>query len=244
MAEYGLRERTVLVTGGNTGIGAATVRAFAGEGARVGLAYFEKRERAEALVDEVRAGGGRAAAFEADLADEAVIPQLLDQVETALGPLTVLVNNAAHSTSDGYETLSAETLDRHYFVNARATALLTAELGRRFAGEWGRVVNLTSGQSLGAMPGELAYVASKGAIEALTRTLALELAPRGITVNAVDPGATDTGWISDEVRAHLLERAPFGRLGTPEDAARLILFLGSAQAGWITGQVIHSRGGM
>jgi 3-oxoacyl-[acyl-carrier protein] reductase len=244
MAEYGLRGRTVLVTGGNTGIGAATVRVFAAEGARVGLAYFEKPERAEALVDEVRAGGGRAAAFEADLADAAVIPRLLDQVETALGPMTVLVNNAAHSTSDGYEALSAATLDRHYFVNARATGLLTAELGRRFEGEWGRVVNLTSGQSLGAMPGELAYVASKGAIEALTRTLALELAPRGITVNAVDPGATDTGWMSTELRAQMLRRAPFGRLGTPEDAARLILFLSSAQAGWITGQVIHSRGGM
>ncbi len=94
------------------------------------------------------------------------------------------------------------------------------------------------------MPGELAYVASKRAIEALTRTFAAELAPLGITVNAVDPGATDTGWITDELRAHLLLNAPFGRLGTPEDAARLILFLASEQAAWITGEIIHSRGGM
>lgn len=94
------------------------------------------------------------------------------------------------------------------------------------------------------MPGELAYVASKGAIEALTRTFAAELAPLGITVNAVDPGITETGWISDEQRVAWTAHAPFGRLGQPEDAARLILFLASAQASWITGQIIHSRGGL
>ena len=94
------------------------------------------------------------------------------------------------------------------------------------------------------MPGELAYAASKGAIEALTTTFAVELAPLGITVNAVDPGITDTGWIDNDLRAMLLARAPFGRIGMPEDAARLILFLASAQASWITGQIIRSRGGL
>jgi 3-oxoacyl-[acyl-carrier protein] reductase len=140
--------------------------------------------------------------------------------------------------------LTSELLDRHYAVNLRATALLSVEFARRFSGKGGgRIIQLTSGQSLGPMPGELAYAATKGAVEALTKTLAVELAPRGITVNAVNPGPTDTGWMTDEIKRELLPRFPMGRLGQPEDAARLIRFLVSPEAEWITGQVIHSEGG-
>src|SRR5690606_30745622 len=110
-------------------------------------------------------------------------------------------------------------------------------------GSGGRIVNFTSGQSLGPMPGELAYAATKGAIEAVTRTLAAEVAPLGITVNAVNPGPTDTGWMDDALRGYVLERSSMGRIGLPEDAARLVRFLVSDEAGWITGQVIHSEGG-
>jgi 3-oxoacyl-[acyl-carrier protein] reductase len=245
MPEYGLQDRVALVTGGNTGIGAATVRALASEGAAVGIAYFEDTQRARDLADEVRARGSRAMVVEVDLANVQQLEPLLDAVEQALGPLEILVNNAAHSSRDGYAALSAAQLDRHYAVNARGTALLTAAFARRYRGGiGGRVINLTSGQGTGPMVGELAYAASKGAIEALTRTFAAELAPLGITVNAVDPGATDTGWMSAELKREILLQAPFGRLGTPEDAARLILFLASRQADWITGEIMRSRGGM
>jgi 3-oxoacyl-[acyl-carrier protein] reductase len=108
----------------------------------------------------------------------------------------------------------------------------------------GRIINLTSGQSVAPMPGELAYAATKGAIEAFTVSLSAELAPYGITVNAVDPGATDSGWMTEEIKQELLPRFPMGRIGQPEDAARLIAFLASDEAAWITGQVIHSRGGL
>lgn len=245
MPAYELAGKTVLVTGGNTGIGAATVRAFAAEGAHVCIAYLHQSEQATALVEAVQHQGGHAMAHQVDLSDIATLTVLLDAVEQRLGPAQVLINNAAHSQQDGYAALDAATLDQHYAVNIRATALLTAEFARRYpGGPGGRVISLTSGQSLGPMPGELAYVASKGAIEALTRSFAAELAPLGITVNAVDPGITDTGWISAEQRVTWTAQAPFGRLGQPEDAARLIVFLASAQASWITGQIIHSRGGM
>lgn len=107
----------------------------------------------------------------------------------------------------------------------------------------GRIINMTSGQELGPMVGELAYAATKGAISAFTRTLAQELAPIGITVNAVNPGPTDSTWMNDEIRKYLLPKFPMGRIGSPEDVARVISFLASEEAQWMTGQIIHSEGG-
>jgi len=126
----------------------------------------------------------------------------------------------------------------------RATMLLAAEFARRFTGDdGGRIINLTSGQGLGPMPDELAYGATKGAIEAFTRSLAAAVMAKGITVNAVNPGPTDTGWISSDLRGVLLPRFPTGRIGEPDDAARLIAWLASPEARWVTGQIISSEGG-
>jgi 3-oxoacyl-[acyl-carrier protein] reductase len=123
-----------------------------------------------------------------------------------LGSPSILVNNAAHSIGDDHQTLNAQRLDAHYSVNIRGTMLLSVEFARRYAGRSARrIINLTSGQSLGPMPGELSYVASKGAIDAFTVTLSAELAARGVTVNAVDPGPTDTGWMTEDLRRDLAE---------------------------------------
>jgi 3-oxoacyl-[acyl-carrier protein] reductase len=170
---------------------------------------------------------------------------IMDAVEERLGVASVLVNNAVHDPVDApFDQLDAQTLDAYYAVNIRGTLLLSVEFARRFtAGTGGRIVNLTSGQGRGPMPGKLAYVATKGAIEAFTVTLSAEVAPLGITVNAVDPGPTDTGWMSDELKEALLPRFPMGRIGVAEDAARLIAFLASESAGWVTGQIIRSTGG-
>jgi 3-oxoacyl-[acyl-carrier protein] reductase len=180
------------------------------------------------------------------LADPSAPFHLLDVVTAELGSPAILVNNAAHSSRDGYMNLDAKTLDDHYAVNMRATFLLSVEFARRFSqsqNTMGRIINLTSGQALGPMLGELAYASTKGAISAFTLSLSAELAPLGITVNAVNPGPTDTGWMNEEIKKELLPKFLLGRIGIPADAARLVAFLASEEAEWITGQIFNSEGG-
>jgi 3-oxoacyl-[acyl-carrier protein] reductase len=253
---YSLQNKIALITGASrkVGIGAAIARELAGGGADVFVTYYHTYDatmawgsqpaEAEALLAELKRLGVRAEGMNLDLTGPEAPIQLFDRVEESLGPVDILVNNATYSVNDGIDHLTAEHLDKHYAMNVRAMALLCVEFTRRFKqGSGGRIINMSSGQGVGPMPGELAYVATKGAVEAFTVTLSAELASRGITVNAVDPGATDTGWMSPELKAQLVARAPMGRVGQPEDAARLVRFLASEEAGWITGQIIHSRGG-
>ncbi|MCC7445959.1 MAG: SDR family oxidoreductase [Anaerolineae bacterium] len=245
-----------IVTGASRriGIGAAICRALAQNGIDIFFTHWSAYDRAmawgaddagpAALQDELCGMGVRCESLSIDQRAPDTYRQILDRVEEQLGLPSILVNNAAYSTRDGYEALDAATLDAHYAVNMRSAFLLSVEFARRYAGKTARrIVNLTSGQSLGPMPGELAYIATKGAVEAFTVTLSAELAPHQITVNAVDPGPTDTGWMTDDLRADLLSKFPQGRIGQPEDAARLVVFLASDAAAWITGQVIHSDGG-
>lgn len=242
-----LRGRAALVTGAGKrrGIGAAICRELAGRGTDICLTYWTgDGSKPEELLEELRGTGVRAEGVELDLSLPESPERLLDLAAEKVGPLCILVNNAAHSERDGFEALDARMLDAHYAVNLRATALLSAGFARRYpGGAGGRIINLTSGQSLGPMVGEIAYAASKGAVEALTVTLAAEVGRKGITVNAVNPGPTDTGWMTEELKAELSTRFPAGRVGEPEDAARLVAFLASDEAAWITGQVIHSEGG-
>ena len=200
-------------------------------------------EGPEALLKELRETGVRAESLEADLSRPESPEEVLDAAEKSLGPLSILVNNATHSETDGYENLDATTLDAHYAVNLRAAALLATGFARRYTGESGRIINLASGPSLGPMVGEISYAATKGAIEAFTTTFAPEVGHKGITVNAVNPGPTDTGWMGEELREELVKKFPAGRIGKPEDAAKLIVFLASDEAAWVTGQTLHSEGG-
>ena len=250
-----LRGRIAIVTGASRrqGIGAAVCLALAARGADVFFTHWSAYDRemnyAEgggpaALLEELRDMGVRAEAIELDLSLPESPQRLLDATEQKLGPPTILVNNAAHSTRDGFENLDADTMDAHHVVNVRAMALLSVRFARRFnAGSGGRIVNFTSGQSIGPMPGELAYATSKGAIEAFTRSLSAEVGHKGITVNAVNPGPTDTGWMGEGFQSKLAAKFPSGRVGQPEDAARLVAFLAGDEAAWITGQIINSEGG-
>lgn len=169
---------------------------------------------------------------------------MVAEAAAALGHLDVLVVNHAWSANRGLGELDAAEIDTALAVNVRAPLLLVQAFHARHDGRpHGRVLLMTSGQHRGPMPGELPYIAGKGALHQLTISLSAAVAPKGMTVNTVDPGATDTGWPSEEVREWVLERQPFGRWGQPEDAARLMAFLCSEDAGWITGQVIVSSGG-
>jgi 3-oxoacyl-[acyl-carrier protein] reductase len=140
--------------------------------------------------------------------------------------------------------LSSAELDQHYAINVRAPILLSVEFVRRFGRRGARrIISLTSGQSCGPMRGMIAYASTKGALDAFTVTFAAEVGHLGITVNAVDPGPTDSGWLTEKIRAELAPRFSLGRIGQPADAANLVGFLASPQADWITGQVLRSRGG-
>ncbi len=262
-----LAGRIAVVTGASRkiGIGAAIARTLAEAGADVFITYFlpydeqqpwsSKPQEVEELLAQLHAVGVRAYGMEANLAQPETPHRVFDAVEGLLGKASILVNNATHSEDGDINVLDAAQLDRHYAVNVRGMALLCKEFVRRWqrgsggpgsqpGSLRGCIVNMSSGQGVTPMPGELAYIATKGAVEAFTTSLAAGVARQGINVNAIDPGPVDTGWMSAELEAQLMAQAPLGRVGRPQDIANLICFLASPQAEWITGQVLHARGGL
>lgn len=193
---------------------------------------------------EILKFGVKCEKLELDLSISNSAKLLLNEVKNKLGKASVLINNATYSTKTDIDNFSETELDRHYEINLKATTLLTIEFVKQFDLKvGGRIINLTSGQSLGEMSSEIAYALTKGAIETLTKTISQKIASKGITINAINPGPTDTGWMDEKVTAMILEKSPMGRIGTPKDASRLIAFLASDEAEWITGQIIHSEGG-
>ncbi|MDC3412036.1 SDR family oxidoreductase [Aquibacillus sp. 3ASR75-11] len=243
-----LQDKLAVVTGvsHDKGIGAAVCRRFAADGLDIFFSHWKAdSDWVLSFKKELIEIGVRVDDMEIDLSMRDSSTVLLDQVNEKLGKPTILVNNAAHSLRDGYKQLNAQLLDDHYAVNMRATLLLSVEFTRRFEQSplsFGRIINLTSGQAKGPMLEELAYGATKGAVSAFTLSLSAEVAHLGITVNAVNPGPTDTGWMTEEVKKELKPKFLSGRVGVPEDAAKLVSFLASEDAGWVTGQVIDSEG--
>lgn len=293
MIEPGLQDKVVLVTGANHGIGAATASAFAAQGAAVFLTYlrlaaeppdggtsergamnhpgpalYRARQAmsADHVLGAIRGQGGRAEAWEADLADPTSIPALFDRAEATVGAVDILVNNAAHCAADTFvpqsklvaddraaddgpiyhlHTVTAGSHDLHFAVNSRAVALMMAEYARRHierGAGWGRIINVSTDGASG-FPGEISYGASKHALESYSRAAASELGRFGITVNVVSPGPVQTGYIAPELEARLVSAIPMGRVGQPEDVADVVVLLASEQARWVTGQLLYVGGG-
>ncbi|MEV5430795.1 SDR family oxidoreductase [Streptomyces sp. NPDC052701] len=260
-----LRGRTALVTGASRrgGIGHAVARRLAAHGASVYLHHHVPHDaampwgadRIEEVTASVRAAlgdpGARVVAGPGDLADPAESAALVGRAAEELGGrLDILVANHALSGYDGpLDVIDAAMLDAHWAVDTRSVLLLVQAYARLRAGlpprtPGGRVVMMTSGQDIaGGMPGEIAYALQKGALASITRSLATTLAEQAITVNTVNPGPVDTDYLTGEAYEAVAARFPAGRWGMPDDPARLIAWLATDEADWITGQVIDSEGG-
>jgi 3-oxoacyl-[acyl-carrier protein] reductase len=252
MAGADLAGRAALVTGASrrAGIGFAIARRLQADGAQVFVQSWRPHDEGHpwggepdgmaVVLEQLRNPGH----LEIDLAAPEAPARLMDAARSQLGHVDILVANHARSGRGSLDTITADELDGFWAVNVRATLLLAAAFAAQHDGRpGGRIIMLTSGQHRGPMPGELGYAVSKGAIHQATPTLADHLGERGITVNTVNPGPTDTGWADDRVEAEVRARMPRGRWGTPDDAARLIAWLCSDEGDWITGQVIDSEGG-
>lgn len=236
--------KTALVTGGSRGIGAAIARRLGAEGASVAINCRQNSETAQRLAQDIQANGARATVIVGDITEAGSASALFSATEAHLGPVDILINNAGVFEITPFMALTEEGYDS-VFAITKAVYFLMAEAGRRLQ-DGGRIISMSTGLTRNWAPGAAAYAGSKAAIEVFTRSLSRELGARGITVNSVLPGVTETdmtaGFPEERLRAAAAQTA-FGRLGQPGDIADVVAFLASDESRWITGQSIVANGG-
>jgi 3-oxoacyl-[acyl-carrier protein] reductase len=238
-----LEGKNAIVTGASRGIGRAIALGLAARGASVAVGYAANRERAELVVGEVAASGGKAVAIGADLAQPSEVARLFDKAERALGPLDIVFANAADALVKPLVECTEEDFDRMFSINAKGVFFTLQQAASRLR-DGGRIVATSTGGTQMFFTETSLYLGTKGAVEQFVRVLARELGDRGITVNALSPGFTNTDLLPDRDRDVAAAASPLGRVGQPVDVADVAVFLAGDGGRWITGQNIAAGGGV
>lgn len=249
MSTRKLEGKVAVVTGASKGIGAAIAKHLAAEGAAVVVNYSASKDGAERVVGEIKGSGGRAVAVKANVAKKADIDQLFAETKKAFGPIDILVNNAGIYEFLPVEDITEEHFRKQFDLNVLGLTLTTQAALRQFNPNGGSIVNISSIVSTLGVPGAAVYSGTKGAVDAVTRSLAKELGPRGIRVNAINPGMVETegihaaGIAESEMRKQVEAQTPLGRIGQPQDIATAAVFFASSDSAWITGETLTVAGG-
>lgn len=250
MSTKKLEGKVAVVTGASKGIGASIASHLAAEGAAVVVNYASSREGAEKVVAGIEAAGGKAVAVQGDLSKAADVARLFTETKAAFGKVDVLVNNAGIYGFSPLEEINAEDFHRQFNLNVLGLLLATKEAVALFPETGGSVINISSLISTARIPGAAIYSGTKGAVDAITRSLAAELGPRGIRVNSINPGMVETegvhaaGIADSDLRKHAEATTPLGRIGQPQDIATAAVFLATAESSWITGEAFVIAGGL
>lgn len=245
-----LSGKVAVVTGASKGIGAGIARSLAEAGASVVVNYASSKEGADKVVGDIKAKGGKAVAVQADMSKSTDVKRLFAETKKAFGgTVDVLVNNAGIYKFQPLEEITESEFHRHFNTNVLGPILATQEAAKHFGPSGGSVINISSVASESPTPGASVYSATKGALDTLTNVLARELAPKKIRVNTIAPGGVETegvhaaGIMGTDFEKQIISGTPLGRLGQPDDIARVAVFLASDQSGWLTGERISASGG-
>jgi 3-oxoacyl-[acyl-carrier protein] reductase len=240
---YALKDKVAIITGASAGIGRAIAERLAAEGAAVVVNCGKSADKAREVVHGIESRGGKAVAIQADMGKVAEARRLVRDTVRQFGRLDILVNNAGISLEKTLVETTEEEFDTIFAVNAKGPYFASQEAAKVMR-DGGRIVNISTGWTRLGSPGVTAYLGTKGALEQFTKGLAHELASKGVTVNAVSPGTTDTALLWDSLRETAARMTPLGRLGKPQDIADVVAFVVSDQARWLTGQTIQAGGGV
>jgi 3-oxoacyl-[acyl-carrier protein] reductase len=246
-----LEEKVAVVTGASKGIGAAIAKHLAAAGAAVVVNYAASREGAERVVAEIKSTGGKAIAVKADVAKKAEVEKLFSETQTAFGRLDVLVNNAGIYEFAPLDAVTEAHFHKHFDINVLGVLLASQEAAKRFGPAGGSIINISSIVSELAPPNASVYSATKAAVDAITKSLASELGPRKIRVNAINPGLVETegthtagiAAADSDFRKDAEKTTPLGRIGQPNDIGPVAVFLASADSAWVTGETLRAAGG-
>ncbi|MBT1702854.1 SDR family NAD(P)-dependent oxidoreductase [Chryseosolibacter indicus] len=246
-----LKDKVAVVTGASKGIGAALAKAFASEGAKVVVNYASNKEGADNVVNQIIKNGGTAIAVQADITKSVDVKRLFEETKNAFGKLHILVNNAGVFIIESLEAITEKSFHTQVNTHFLGNVLCTQQAVKLFGDSGGSIINISSTVSANPVPnsGTLVYSAAKAGVDNMTKLLAKELGPKKIRVNTIAPGMTETEGTQEEFRGSELERqmlaiTPLGRIGQPEDIAKVAIFLASDDAGWVTGERITVSGGL